>query len=293
MKVIDIHTHVIPRPGYLRENGETAATAEQLVGYMDRLGIDKMVALPLASPEGLHCVISNEMTWEACDQFPDRFIRFCNIDPRMMYNNPKQDFTQILEYWKSQGAMGLGEVTANLWWDDPRVHCLLAGCEKVGFPVTFHIAVKEFGVYGLICEPGLGGVERALQKFPNLQLLGHSMAFWSEVGPVSEKERGGYPKGKVLPGGAVPRLLRQYPNLWGDLSANSGFNALNRDPEWGIAFMNEFQDRLLFGLDICAPSNKTPLVDLMRNALENGKISRAVYDKIMGGNAMRLLKLPA
>ncbi len=291
MKVTDIHTHVILRRGLLDSNGQTVATAAELVQIQDRCGIDRMVALPLASPEALYLQQSNEEVFEACDQFPGRFVKFCCVDPRLAYNSPETDFTPILEYYKRCGARGLGELVANLWWDDPRVHQLLSACERVGFPVIFHVGAREFRTYGLITEPGLGGLERALKKFPKLQLVGHSQAFWSEVGPVSEQERGGYPPGKVLPGGAVPRLLREYPSLWADLSAGSGFNAVSRDPEWGWRFLEEFQDRLCFGLDICTPSGKTPLVDFMRDAGAAGKISRAAHEKIMGGNAARLLNL--
>jgi len=291
VKVTDIHTHVIPRRGFLNRKGETVATAAELVQIQDRCGIDRMAALPLTSPESLHFQQSNEEVFEACDQFPGRFIKFCNVDPRLTDNSPEHDFAPLLEYYKSCGAQGMGELVANLWWDDPRVQQLLSGCEQVGFPVIFHAATREFRMYGLITEPGLGGLERALKKFPRLQLVGHSQAFWSEVGPVSEEERGRYPTGKVLPGGAAPRLLREHPNLWGDLSAGSGFNAVSRDPEWGYRFLEEFQDRLCFGLDICAPSGKTPLVDFMRDAGAAGKISRATHEKIMGGNAARLLKL--
>jgi hypothetical protein len=291
VKVTDIHTHVVLRRGFLDKNGETAATAAELVQIQDRCGVDRMVALPLASPEALHFQQSNEEVFEACDQFPGRFIKFCSVDPRIEYNSPEHDFVPILEYYKSCGARGLGELVANLWWDDPRVQQLLSACERVGFPVIFHVATREFRTYGLISEPGLGGLERALKKFPKLHLVGHSQAFWSEVGPVEESERGGYPSGKVLPGGAVPRLLREYPNLWGDLSAGSGFNAVSRDPEWGWRFLEEFQDRLCFGLDICRPSGETPLVDFMREAGATGKISRAAHEKIMGGNAARLLNL--
>jgi len=59
----------------------------------------------------------------------------------------------------------------------------------------------------------------------------------------------------------------------------------------GYRFLEEFQERLCFGLDICTPSTKTPLVDFMRDALAGGNISRAAHEKIMGGNAARLLKL--
>ena len=95
--------------------------------------------------------------------------------------------------------------------------------------------------------------------------------------------------------GRQPRArLRTDPNLWGDLSAGSGYGAISRDPEWGCAFLDEFQDRLLFGMDICLPSqeqHRARIVLFMRAALADGKLSREAYDKIMGGNAVRLLRL--
>ncbi len=290
MPVIDIHTHMgvnpLPVPSH-----ENLATPEQLIAIMDRCGVDKMCILPLSSPEALPDIQSNPEIHAACDRWPDRFIKFCCVDPRVQDNSTTHNFLPTLQYYKERGCKGMGEFVANLWWDDPRVQRLLEDCQTVGLPVTFHIAVKEFGMYGLIGEPGLKGLERALKKFPKLQFLGHSQAFWSEVGPVSEAERGGYPPGKVLPGGALPRLFRECPNLWGDMSGGSGCNSVSRDPEWGYRFMEEFQDRLCFGLDICAPSNKTPLVDFMRDALASGHISYDIHEKIMSGNAAKVLGL--
>ena len=293
MPVIDIHEHVILKPSCLHPTrGDTVTTAEELVAVMDSKGIDQMVALPATSPETFHFVQSNEEVFQACDQFPGRFIKFCNVDPRLDTNNLKYDFAPILEQYRSMGAVGLGELTANLWWDDPRVQNLLRGCEAVGFPVTFHIAAQEFNTYGLIAEAGLGALERSLQRFPGLQLLGHSPGFWSEVAPVADSSRGGYPKEKVAPGGRVPELLHQYDNLWADLSAGSGYNALTRDPEWGYEFIDEFQGRLLMGLDICWPSNTAcRLLDFLREGREQGKISQDAFTKIMGANATKLLNL--
>lgn len=65
----------------------------------------------------------------------------------------------------------------------------------------------------------------------------------------------GYPGGPVIPGRRVVELMRRYPNLLGDLSAGSGLNALRRDREFGISFLNEFQDKLYFGHDFCRMSN--------------------------------------
>ena len=294
MPVIDIHEHLILRPAFVRPSrGETVVTAEELVEVMDREGIDQMVALPATSPETFPFVQSNEEVFQACDEHPGRFIKFCNVDPRLENNRLQFSFVDILSYYKSVGAKGLGELTANLWWDDPRVQNLLRGCEEVGFPIIFHITGQEFNTYGLVTEPGLGGLERALQRFPKLQLIGHSPGFWSEVAPHPGSQRNGYPKGEVKLGGRVPELLRTYPSLWGDLSAGSGWNALARDPEWGYEFIDEFQDRLLMGLDICWPSGRKRcrLLGLLREAVEDKKITRRAYNKIMGGNAVKLLKL--
>ena len=298
MTVIDIHEHARTKAGFVHpKKGYTITTAEDLVGIMDRHGIQRMVVLPITSPETFPWIQSNEEVFEAVDRFPGRFIKFCHVDPRIEYNWLEYDFAPLLEYFKGLGAVGLGELTVNLWWDDPRVQNLLRGCEQVGFPVTCHIATHEFNTYGLITEPGMGGIERALRRYPKLNLLGHSAGFWSEVAPnPSFDDRDGYPKGKVLPGGRVPELMRKYPNLWGDLSAGSGFNAVSRDPDWGYAFLSEFQDQLLMGLDLCTLDNEKGgcgLLDFLRAGRDGGKLSPAAYEKIMGLNAVRLLKLEA
>jgi predicted TIM-barrel fold metal-dependent hydrolase len=58
-----------------------------------------------------------------------------------------------------------------------------------------------------------------------------------------------YPKGPVTPGGLTDRYLSDYPNLYGDLSAGSGLNALTRDEDFTRDFLARHQDRLLFGSD--------------------------------------------
>jgi len=57
------------------------------------------------------------------------------------------------------------------------------------------------------------------------------------------------PSGKVKRGGVTDKLLSDYPNLFGDLSANSGNNALSRDPEFTEGFLRRHEDKLIFGSD--------------------------------------------
>lgn len=292
MPIIDIHEHLTQRRIEINHAlKRRLTTPDDLVTIMDRDGIDQMVVLPISSPETFPFMQSVEEVFETIAKYPGRFIPFCNVDPRLNNNDPDYDFAPLLNHYKALGAKGVGEVTCNLFWDDPRVQNLFGACERADLPLTFHIAVREFKTYGLIDpEPGLHGLERSLVKFPALKFLGHSQPFWSEVGPVSEAERNGYPKGKVAPGGRVPELMRRCPNLYGDLSAGSGCGAVSRDPEWGYAFIEEFQDRLLMGLDICYPANdKNELLTFLRQGATTGKIGKRAFDKIMGENAVRLL----
>ncbi|MFO8079379.1 MAG: amidohydrolase family protein, partial [Armatimonadota bacterium] len=87
--------------------------------------------------------------------------------------------------------------------------------------------------------------------------------------------------------------MRRYPNLHGDMSAGSGFNAISRDPEFGYAFLDEFQDQLLWGTDVCRPSNRDDVLINLKNFLEaalaDGNISQEVFDKITHRNAQRIL----
>jgi hypothetical protein len=101
----------------------------------------------------------------------------------------------------------------------------------------------------------------------------------------------GYPTGPVTDGGRLVELMRTYDNLWGDISAGSGNNALVRDWDFGCRFMEEFQDRLLFGTDICQCPQTVPQVDTMNRALAENKISQTAYDKINYLNAEKLLDL--
>jgi len=294
LKKIDIHVHArlqrgIERPG----TGGSYPLPQEVRALYDLLDIEKGLLLPGQSPEGRHYEVSNEEAIELVTRYPDTFYWFCSIDPRMGGNSPDTDLSYFINYYKQFGALGMGEVTCNLPFDDPRVLNLFRHCDKCGMPVLFHIGCVG-DLYGVIDELGLPRLEKVLAMFPKVTFLGHSQKFWSEIGgDVTEETRGMYPKGRVTPGGRVVELLRRYPNLCGDLSAGSGANALLRDPEFAYAFIEEFQDRLFFGTDIADPNClKFPMLRLapfLDEAMETGRISYAAYEKVSRANALRLL----
>lgn len=294
MKKIDIHVHTRARRGLTRIGTQsTYATPEELIDMYDRIGVEKGVILPSGSPESSIRPQTHEDVMEIIEKHGDRFFWFCNIDPRLGHNAPDTDLSYFINYYKRKGAKGIGEVTANLYFDDPLVLNLFKHAEKCKMPLTFHIAPEKFDCYGLIDDLGLPRLEKALQRFPELKFLGHSQPFWAEItSDVNEKTRNGYPTGKIKPGRVVA-LMRQYPNLLGDLSAGSGFNAITRDPDFGYAFLEEFNDRLYFGTDICAPENdQAPFFGFshwLDEACAQGKISNTAYENIGRNNALRLL----
>lgn len=290
---IDIHTHARRVKGFPRGwDKNTYATPDELIAVFDRLAIDRAVVLPCASPECAHVPQSMETLLEVCAEHPERLIPFCNCDPRFLTNSPDAPLDEFLQFYKDQGCKGVGEVTANLRFDDPLVENLFAACQKVGLPLTFHIGPQVGGCYGLVDDPGLPLLEKALEKFPGLVFLGHSQPFWAEIGPLENPEdRCGYPAGRIKKPGRLVELMRRYPDLHGDLSAASGCNALKRDEAFGVGFLDEFQDRLYFGTDICSPDGKAPLADYLKRLLEEKKISETCFNKIARENAERLLGL--
>jgi len=281
---IDIHVHAYFHPG-----PRNFSTPEQLIERYDRIGVERAVLLPLVSPE-VYLPQSNEEILRIVEDFGDRFVPFCNIDPRALTNSPDAPIGEILEYYRDAGCLGIGEVMPNLPFLDPLVQNLLRNVEKVGFPLTFDMSTRIGGAYGLYDDPGLPQLEACLERFPGLTFLGHGPPFWAEIGKLDDpSDRSGYPGYPVRAEGAVPRLMRKYENLKGDLSAGSGYNALARDQDYAMDFLNEFQNRLMFGTDICAPDTPTHLVDLLLKFRDEGWITRAAFEKISRRNAKGLL----
>ena len=240
---IDIHVHAttVPAPPRPTWPEPTFSTAEHLIARYDAVNIEKGVLLPLVSPEAMPISQSCEEILQIAERYPDRFIPFCNIDPRAMDNAATSDLGYLMRYYRDKGCKGIGEVTANIPFLDPLVQNLFKHAEETGFPLTFHVAAQRGNIYGLYDDPGLPQLERSLQRFPDLRFVAHSQSFWAEMAPLETvADRYGYPTYPIHEEGAVPRLFRRYPNLYGDLSAGSGCNALARDEAYAISFLTEY-----------------------------------------------------
>jgi len=290
--LIDCHVHCSKRVSIARSNGSHYPTPNQLIEMMDEHGIDMALVMCGIGCECRNQFVSPEDVLELCALHPTRLIPTCCIDPRSGANSADTDFTRFFEFYKQAGCKSIGELTSCLPWDDPRVHNLFKYAQDWQMPITFHVAPEPIGYYGLVDELGLPGLERALQAFPELTFIGHSQPFWSHMsGDVDEESWKGYPKGPVVEGGRIPELFEKYSNLYGDLSAGSGHNAITRDEEAGLAFLERFQDRLFFGTDICYPGQELMQCEWFPRAREEGKIAEEVYEKVTWRNLNRVLEL--
>ncbi len=288
---IDIHAHAYLYPCPPQDGVTQFCTPEEVLKRYDELGIEKGILLPLIGPE-TYVPQSNQEILEICRLHPDRFIPFCNIDPRGIQNSEFTDFSVWIEWYKAHGCLGVGEFMPNMNFLDPRVENIFRQFEAAGLPVIFDDTTRVGRHYGLVDDPGLPQLEMTLRRFPKLILFGHGPAFWSEIGVLETvADRGGYPNYPVKAEGAVPKLFRRYTNLWGDLSAGSGANALMRDPAYAVKFLNEFQDRLCFGTDICYAAQHLPLAGFLIKLRDEGALSASAFEKIARGNIKRLLKL--
>ena len=295
---IDIHCHAYRK----RPPMYSFSTPEQVIERFDALGIEKGALLPIVSPE-IYLPQANEDILEMVEQHPDRFFAFCNIDPRAISNSSHAPLGDLLRHYKDQGCKGLGEVMPNMPLMDPMVQNLLSHAQDVGLPVIFDGSDQTTGDFGLYDDPGLPQLEHTLQRYPDLIMLGHGPVFWTEITRLETPGERGYifrraggqvgrsPTGPVKEEGVVPKLLRLYPNLYGDLSDMTPWNALNRDHDYGPKFLTEFQDRLLFGTDLCFPDMPIPMIDLLLDWRDTGKIAVEVFNKVARENAVRLFGL--
>lgn len=297
---IDIHTHVyrvLPAPFACR-----FSTPEELLKRYDAMKVDYAVLLPIVSPE-IYLPQANEDILEICDKYPDRFVPYCNVDPRCGCNSPRTNLTEILLHYKRLGCKGVGEVMPNMQLMDDKVRNLFAAAEKAEMPIVYDGAVRTDETFGLYDDPGLPQLEYTLQDFPTLKIFGHGPVFWNEIGKLETVGRRGVymgwfgrqrvhlPSGPIEEEGTVPKLLRKYPNLFGDLSDGTAYNAIARDPDYGPRFLTEFQDRLYFGTDLVSPTMPVELDQLLLSWRQQGKISETVFRKIAYDNAAKLLDI--
>ena len=244
------------------------------------MGITKTILLPAGRKYGLAADAGgNDVCVALCRRFPGEFVFCANELPDI-----PETRAEITRYLKL-GAVGIGEQKFPVDADSSPIHLIAQIAMEFQVPVLLHFQHETYNLH-------FERFYKILEKYPRVNFIGHAQTWWSNI-DKNQVEPALYPKGKVTAGGITDRYLRDYANMYGDLSAGSGLNALTRDEDHAREFLKRHQDKLLYGSDCndkfgagekCSGSQQ--LATVRRLAPDNKAVRKMLYE-----NAARIFKL--
>jgi len=268
--IIDIHQHT----------HYSGRSDEALVAHQRALGVKKTVLLPAGSKYGLEAdCYGNDSVVALARQYPKEFVFFANELPDL------PETRQVLEKYLKAGAIGIGEQKFPVECDSPPIYLIAEIAQEFHVPVLMHF---QEGKYNL----GFARFYKVLEKFPKVNFIGHAQTWWGNI-DRNHDQIVMYPKTKVTPGGITDRLLSDYPNVYGDLSAGSGLNALLRDEDHAREFLARHQNKLMYGSDCNDREGRgegcsgAKCLAAIRRLSPNKEVTK----KILYLNARRVLKI--
>lgn len=283
--IIDAHNH----PDWLGHN------LDRVIKNMDMYNIDKCWLLsterpgdeyqkgPAYSTLGPQGPIPFANCVKYAEKYPSRFILGYSPDPRR-----PEAIDMLQSAIDMYNVKIYGELKLRMMYDNPDAIRLFKFCGEKGLPVVVHIDY-EIETGNKYPRPnwwfggGIEAFERAIKLCPHTNFVGHAPGFWSHISGDDQYLTVSYPKGKVLPGGRVGEMLDKYPNLYCDISAGSGLNALKRDREHAVEFLNKYGDRIMYARD-CFTNDHQEFIDGL-------DLDPDLRDKIYYKNALRLVQI--
>ena len=229
--LLDLHQHT----------NYSGRTNQQLVAHQMHHQVKTTVLLP-GDGWMLSEVGDNASCAAMQADYPNLFLRFACADVA------ESRTIDVLRGNIHRGAIGIGELKFHVAVDAPEMHRVFKLAEELNVPVLIHF---EYETY----DTGLERLPVVLKAYPTVVFIGHAQTWWgnisADVNPLDL-----YPKGPVKPGGLTDRLLSDYPNIYGDLSAESGLNALTRDPDFARDFVARHSRKLVWGSDCACHDGK-------------------------------------
>jgi predicted TIM-barrel fold metal-dependent hydrolase len=271
--VIDIHQHTSFRA---REDAD-------LLDHQERLGVAKTILLPAGRMNGLAARASGNLhTFRLVQQHPRRFATFAN-DVVYLPGAGRE-----IEFFLKKGAIGIGELKDNVDCDSSHMQRVAELAREYRVPMLIHF---QEGTY----NSGFPRFGRMVERYPDVTFIGHASTWWYNIDGGFRPESDRRPTGRPVPGGLTDRWLKDYPNLYGDLSA-SGAQALLRDAEFSRDFITRHQDKLLFATDCFCRAGIFPTGgcrgDALLLAFSQSLPDSVIRRKLMFANAQKLFKFP-
>jgi predicted TIM-barrel fold metal-dependent hydrolase len=219
--VLDIHLH-------LRPDGESD------FAHINGSGVTKAVLLTRLP--------AVDQAKALAEKHPGRFVWFVSGDVT------KPESAAQLSKAVKDGALGLGEIKYQVECDGPEMKRMYALAADLNVPITIHFGDVPQPSGNAVFNGGFKRFDTMLRAFPKTKFIAHADTFWANVSADYVNDTA-YPSGPIKPGGLSDKWLSDYANLYGDMSANSCNNALNRDPDFMAGFLARHQDKLMFGCD--------------------------------------------
>jgi predicted TIM-barrel fold metal-dependent hydrolase len=280
--IIDIHQH-------LNYTGRPDAV---LLAHQRAMGITMTVLLPSGRPvdrastnhgasNGLEAeALGNEACW--------RFAQAHAREYRFAANEvPDLDDTRAeIEKYLGRGALMIAEQKFGVACDSPEMQRVYQIARDRRVPVLMHWQFERFNL-------GFERFHRMLEKYPRVNFIGHAQTWWANIDKNHADQKVLYPKGPVTPGGLTDRYLADYPNMFGDLSAGSGLNALTRDEEFTRGFLERHQSKLLYGSDCSDHDGNGPRCQGSQTIAAIRRLGggHVIVRKLLYENAKQLLRL--
>jgi uncharacterized protein len=226
--VLDTHLHL-------------RSDADACFIHMQGCGVTKAVLLTPASDQ--------DRAKAEMEKRPGHFVRSVRIDPALPESG------RILREALKGGAVSIGELKFHLALDSPEMRRVYDIAADLQVPVMMHIQTFPHFEGELPYNTGYTQFDKMLRAYPRTNFIGHGDLFWAHISADVPTDRG-YPSGPIKPGGLTDRWLSDFPNLYADMSANSGNNALSRDTEFSRGFITRHKSKLIFGSDCSCTDGK-------------------------------------
>ena len=268
--IIDIHQHT----------NYTNRTNADLLSHQKAMGVTQTILLPAGSLYGLEAnCTGNQDCYEFAKQFPGQYFFGANEVPDLP--GARQELEKYLKF----GGVIIAEQKFRVNSDSPAVEMVAEIAQEFRVPVLMHFQHETYNLH-------IERMHKTLEKFPRVNFIGHAQTWWANIDAKCDQKTL-YPPGPVTPGGLTDKLLTNYPNMFGDLSAGSGLNALNRDEEFTRGFLERHQDKLLYGSDCTdnigrgAGCQGWRTIETLKRLSPGKKIER----KLLYENAKKLFRL--
>lgn len=281
--IIDIHQHTNYR----------ARTNAQLLAHQRAMGVTQTILLPSGSAvsrastaDGKHNGLGgvgaggNETALLMAREHPHEFYFGANEVADL-----PEARAEIVKYLDLGGII-IGEQKFGVEIDSPESQILYGIAAEYRVPILMHF---QHGTY----NTGFERLPKMLEKFPQTTFIGHAQTWWANIDKNHTDQKVLYPKGKVTAGGLTDRYLADYPNMFADMSAGSGLNALTRDEDHTRGFFDRHQNKILYGSDCDDRVGSGTACQGSQTIAAIRKLSpsKAIERKILYENAKALFRL--